>query len=204
MKLVKPLLALVVATSAWSAQAATELVTNGSFESLTVGNPVGTYLKVASGANTITGWKVGSNSVDVINGAYGAISGNSIDMLGTPGPGSLSQSLNTVANQTYQLSFDLSYNGGAYKDIFFAFGGDTGTATATSNTGPFYHYVGNYTADATSTLLSFYSFSANYSGVVLDNVSVTAVPEPQTYAMLLAGLGLMGAIARRRSKQNQA
>jgi hypothetical protein len=27
---------------------------------------------------------------------------------------------------------------------------------------------------------------------------VTAVPEPETYAMLLAGLGLMGAIARRR------
>ncbi len=28
----------------------------------------------------------------------------------------------------------------------------------------------------------------------------TAVPEPETYAMLLAGLGLMGAIARRRNK----
>ena len=34
-------------------------------------------------------------------------------------------------------------------------------------------------------------------------VSVTAVPEPETYAMLLAGLGLMGGIARRR-KQAQA
>jgi hypothetical protein len=29
------------------------------------------------------------------------------------------------------------------------------------------------------------------------------VPEPETYAMLLASLGLMGAIARRR-KQNQS
>ncbi|MBK7006138.1 MAG: FxDxF family PEP-CTERM protein [Burkholderiales bacterium] len=28
--------------------------------------------------------------------------------------------------------------------------------------------------------------------------SVTSVPEPETYAMLLAGLGVMGAIARRR------
>jgi PEP-CTERM motif len=29
-------------------------------------------------------------------------------------------------------------------------------------------------------------------------LSVSAVPEPETYAMLLAGLGLMGAVARRR------
>ena len=29
--------------------------------------------------------------------------------------------------------------------------------------------------------------------------SVTAVPEPETYAMLLAGLGLMGLVARRKA-----
>jgi hypothetical protein len=34
-------------------------------------------------------------------------------------------------------------------------------------------------------------------------LTVTAVPEPETYAMFLAGLGLMGAVARRRkSKQD--
>jgi hypothetical protein len=31
-----------------------------------------------------------------------------------------------------------------------------------------------------------------------DNISVAAVPEPETYAMFLAGLGLMGFAARRR------
>ncbi|WP_081355785.1 PEP-CTERM sorting domain-containing protein [Nitrosospira multiformis] len=32
---------------------------------------------------------------------------------------------------------------------------------------------------------------------------VPTIPEPETYAMLLAGLGLMGAMAKRRSdKQN--
>lgn len=36
---------------------------------------------------------------------------------------------------------------------------------------------------------------------VMDNLSVSAVPEPETYAMLLAGLGVMGAIARRRQKR---
>jgi hypothetical protein len=38
-------------------------------------------------------------------------------------------------------------------------------------------------------------------GGSLDNVSVTAVPEPDSYALMLAGLGLMAAIARRRSKR---
>lgn len=35
------------------------------------------------------------------------------------------------------------------------------------------------------------------------NLQIAAVPEPETYAMLLAGLGLMGAVARRR-RQNKA
>lgn len=34
--------------------------------------------------------------------------------------------------------------------------------------------------------------------------SVTAVPEPETYAMMLAGLGLIGAIARRRRTKQTA
>jgi hypothetical protein len=36
------------------------------------------------------------------------------------------------------------------------------------------------------------------------NLTISAVPEPETYAMLLAGLGLMGAIARRRRNNGQA
>jgi PEP-CTERM motif len=39
---------------------------------------------------------------------------------------------------------------------------------------------------------TFQTFGAN------DGLNVTAVPEPESYAMLLAGLGLMGTVARRR------
>lgn len=43
------------------------------------------------------------------------------------------------------------------------------------------------------------SISFKGYAIVLDNVAVTApVPEPETYAMLLAGLGLIGMVARRR------
>nr|WP_229632352.1 discoidin domain-containing protein [Pseudoduganella danionis] len=36
------------------------------------------------------------------------------------------------------------------------------------------------------------------SWTALSNVNVTAVPEPETYAMMLAGLALVGAISRRK------
>jgi hypothetical protein len=34
--------------------------------------------------------------------------------------------------------------------------------------------------------------------IAVDNILVTAVPEPETIAMLLAGLGVLGFVARRR------
>ncbi|MCZ8077535.1 MAG: FxDxF family PEP-CTERM protein, partial [Paucibacter sp.] len=43
--------------------------------------------------------------------------------------------------------------------------------------------------------------AGNDHGLAIDNLSiqtVSAVPEPGTYAMLLAGLGCVGFIARRR------
>ena len=42
--------------------------------------------------------------------------------------------------------------------------------------------------------------STQYSGSISD-FSVTAVPEPETYALMLAGLGLVGGIARRRKQK---
>lgn len=50
------------------------------------------------------------------------------------------------------------------------------------------------------TALSFdLTGSANVVG--LDNISVTAVPEPESYALALLGLGLVGALARRKAQR---
>lgn len=38
------------------------------------------------------------------------------------------------------------------------------------------------------------------AGVSYDNLTITAVPEPESYAMMLAGLGLLGFAARRRNQ----
>ncbi len=43
-------------------------------------------------------------------------------------------------------------------------------------------------------------FTVIGSGVAMDNLTLAPVPEPGTYAMLLAGLGLIGGIVARRRK----
>jgi hypothetical protein len=53
------------------------------------------------------------------------------------------------------------------------------------------------------------TFTFGYGGnkpyqYYLSGMTVTAVPEPETYAMLLAGLGLVGGIARRRKQKASA
>jgi hypothetical protein len=74
--------------------------------------------------------------------------------------------------------------------------GTTGTYAAD---GKFRFFGVDHTGDAPFTLNLFgtaYS-GAKYSG----DVSVSAVPEPETYGMLLAGLGLVGFAARRKAKK---
>ena len=63
------------------------------------------------------------------------------------------------------------------------------------------------TLTTTGTFLSALPADADFSTFMVDNylnrisdygVSVTAVPEPETYALMLAGLAVVGAAARRR------
>ncbi len=147
---------------------------------------------------------MGDNSVDLIQNAYNSISTTSVDLIGTPGPGSISQQFNYQANTTYTLQFQLTHNpnasGGAmmYANFF-------GTQYQYDGMQPLQTVTLSYTTgnSAGSSTLSFGSIGGdNYSGAVIDNVSVTAaVPEPETYAMLGAGLGLLAFIGRRKAKQ---
>jgi hypothetical protein len=57
---------------------------------------------------------------------------------------------------------------------------------------------------ASASAASLYSFSFYKSSSNQDFVTVSAIPEVSTYAMMLAGLGLIGTIARRRkTKENR-
>lgn len=49
--------------------------------------------------------------------------------------------------------------------------------------------------------ISGLSFSSEHHSFEVDNLRITAVPEPGTYALLLAGLGAIGFMAKRRRLQ---
>ena len=48
-----------------------------------------------------------------------------------------------------------------------------------------------------SNSLDFPAF--NQGQFALDNINISAVPEPSTYMLMLAGLGALGALSRRRA-----
>lgn len=56
----------------------------------------------------------------------------------------------------------------------------------------------SFTATGASSTLAFTSTTATAFGPALDGVSVAAVPEPATWAMMIFGFGLVGAAMRRR------
>lgn len=136
---------------------------------------------------------------------------------GLYGDGHLTFTDNTVSNNITSLAFqgiindfdasfggepfsiELSYNGGSQ-----AIGGtlvkfvDTGTAD------DYYHFSWDLSGVSTPITSYTLNFNAGFSQALafqVDQVaSVSAVPEADSYAMMLLGLGVMGAVVRRRNK----
>lgn len=187
-------LAVTLALSGGSAVAAGNLLSDGDFESFDSMVANGTYTKINAGA--LGAWTVGGVSVDLIQGAYNAITSVSVDLAGSPGPGSLSQSFQAIAGYTYTLMFDLANNGGT--QLAVTLGGLTQAFTPSN---PVTTMSMQWTAgvlDVGTQWVKFDSVAGGNSGPVIDNVVLTAVPEPGTYVMLLAGLAAVGFVAKRR------
>jgi choice-of-anchor C domain-containing protein len=160
-------------------------------------------------------WTVTSGSVDVVGNYWQPpVAGQgSLDLDGF-NPGAISQTLaGLVTGQTYALTFALSGNPDGFplvKSLDVSINGQTQMFSYTLSPGNGHDsmdyqlesLIFTYNGAATSDVLSFTSLDPQWSawGPVLGDVSVDAVPEPATWAMMILGfLGLGWMSYRRRT-----
>lgn len=191
----KKLVIAAALLSASAAQAATIFTDNFDIDPLALNSTV------FNGGWTVSGYHA---AVDTIGpGWYDVFPGNGhyIDLDGSwDAPGLFSKTLTATAGMTYTATFQLAGNhrGYAADTVAVNFGSASGSYTLSSGDA-FGTYSLSFLATSSGPFsLSFKNSGGDYVGALLDNVSVAAVPEPATYGMLLAGLGLVGAVARRR------
>lgn len=97
---------------------------------------------------------------------------------------------------TNSMTYGMDWNGDNVLDLF--------ASVALPSEAPFTSFTLPFIAPITTTSarIIFNHAGGDNLGLLLDNVALsTPVPEPETYAMLVAGFGLLGFIARRRKRR---
>jgi hypothetical protein len=204
------LLTALLASPIVALAASPNLVVNGSFEDNAVAS--GTYHLFRAG--TLNGWTTSGNGLELRNNLVGKAQAglNFAEVDRT----SFSQVLNTVEGTTYDLSFYYSnrpHTAASTNGLSFDIGSGAIAVPRlpdnNSDNNIWKLYTTSFVATSSSTTLSFGplgNLGDSGLGTSLDNISVTAdmtapivaVPEPETYALMLAGLASVGVVGRRR------
>lgn len=205
--LLKPLL-LAVSLVAASTAAQANLLVNGGFEDSTspVATPPG-WFNIGHNDGVITYAAFNTPVYEGLNyydlGGYG-------DASGPIGDG-IAQSFATTVGATYTVTFGLSGENLSGDETLTVAAGNVSMDYLLIPDGlgvfqrPFVTQTFNFVATSALTTLSFVHTAGpgGSNDPLIDGVSVTlasSVPEPETYALLLAGLGVVGgSLARRRS-----
>jgi hypothetical protein len=202
------LIALLVGIGAFPAFA--DIVNNGGFEAQDISHT--NYYVTVSAASapecgaagnptlpSLTGWTVTGCSVDIVNGPSWAHTGSqAIDLVGSPGPGGIEQSISTTPGAYYNFSFWASSNGGAITNgLDVGWNGVNIAIVSTPAQGQWTPFSYRVQATGSSTVISLSSPLGGDAGPLVDDVSV---PEPSSLFGLGAGLALsLGLALRLRS-----
>jgi hypothetical protein len=212
--------AAAIAISAGEASAVT--IVNGGLESTSAGT-----IQTVTAGNSANRWRATLSDIEFVKNGF-AGSGDVIasaqdgewfvDLNGVSGPGGIGQDIATDPGQLYRIDFWMSGNAGPL---------GTSRADGSRSLDVLWNnaVVGSFTfvfqpGDRWNNLrwekhsvlvtgasgldsLEIRSTSSFYAaaGPFVDAITITAVPEPGTWAMLTAGLGLVGFGVNRRSKR---
>jgi hypothetical protein len=197
---------------------------NGDFETA----PFGAF-DITSIAQAPPGWVPGGTlgNAALFNqtnefGVIGIAGPHTVGFGGNGATGAtLSQTFDTIAGQTYNLNYFVTSQQGTGAALQTAsiqalngatiLGGVTETVPSLIS-GESFHWVAgptlSFIATGASSTIRFTDTSSSAATVccnwaldaVTVNSQVVAVPEPEAYGMLFAGLGLLGFVARRRKR----
>jgi hypothetical protein len=188
---------------------------NGGFEIGGVGTPAASWLAAASGYSLSTDARSGDYAALLASPAFNAavMLQNSVEQGGLPA---------LTAGDTPELSFWAKGFAGTTGNVLFALRYLDGTGTILANSGNQFfqgsintstwteitYSLGSVPVGAVAAFIEFSQAMGPIDvgggllpgNVLIDDLylGVAAVPEPGTYAMLLAGLACVGGIARRR------
>ena len=114
------------------------------------------------------------------------------------GPGTITGFGGTLLSDTFGLTFsNVKLDGNSFGSSLA--GGKVWSITSGSTLGSHtlsFDYTGTGSVDTSS-----FGFTVQGSTAPVVPTTVAAVPEPETYAMMLAGLGALGFLGRRRKAQ---
>jgi hypothetical protein len=160
----KSLLALLLCSTAASGQ----VLLSTDFNSVALGN--------YDAGDRVSGWYVAFGDVDVVNSP--GLASQALDLNGF-GSGGVQQTVTTVMNQKYELSFDWTASAGAMDTmVAMAVNWNTETVaflkldlTPISDVGPF--NVKRIVKGTGNDTLQFFSRNYSEDGVTLDNIKLT-------------------------------
>ena len=151
----------------------------------------------------IIGSSGGGSLFDLVpgHGAYIDLDGS------TATAGLLSIGLGLTAGVQYTATFDLAGGQRGTAETGTVRFGSASLSYDLASADSFSAFSLSFTPGASGSFsLSFQNAGGDNLGALLDNVSITSdggpapIPEPQTYALMLAGLALVGCAARRRGR----
>jgi hypothetical protein len=154
-------------------------------------------------SSLLHGWEVSFGDVESVQLGYGgwwtvSDGSYSVDLNGWT-QGGIQQVFATTPGQNYQVTFDLSGNSHSGTDFLTDVainGASVGNFASTSATWATNSF--KFVASGATTTLAFASTSAGDGGPAVDNVSVSAIPEPSTFAFVCGGAALAWVAFRRR------